>query len=39
MGAFAGILMVYLIFNRPLEGYFLWPYLQDTGPLFWYFSQ
>lgn len=24
-GAFAGILMVYLIFNEPLQGYFLWP--------------
>lgn len=25
-GAYAGILMVYLIFNRPSEGFFLWPY-------------
>lgn len=39
MGAFAGILMVYLIFKRPVLGYFLWPNLQDTGPLFWYFSE
>ena len=25
MGAFAGILMVYLIFNEPVLGYLLWP--------------
>lgn len=25
MGAFAGILMTYLIFNEPVQGYLLWP--------------
>lgn len=25
MGAFAGILFTYLIFNEPVEGYLLWP--------------
>ena len=38
MGAYAGILLVYLIFNRPSLGYFLWPYLQDPIQRFWYFS-
>lgn len=31
MGAFAGILMVYLIFNEPNEGYFLWPSQNIAG--------
>jgi glycerol uptake facilitator-like aquaporin len=39
MGAYAGILMTYLIFKRPNEGFFLWPHLQNAGPYFWYFSQ
>ena len=38
MGAFAGILLTYLIFNRPFEGFFLWPYIQTPEALFWYFS-
>lgn len=25
MGAFAGVLITYLIFNEPVEGYLLWP--------------
>lgn len=25
MGAFAGVLMTYLIFNEPVQGYLLWP--------------
>ena len=39
MGAYAGILMVYLIFKQPLLGYFLWPNLQDIQSFFWYFSK
>eukprot|EP00347_Sterkiella_histriomuscorum_P012485 403368395 len=31
MGAFAGILMVYLIFNEPVQGYFLWPSQNIVG--------
>ena len=31
MGAFAGILMVYLIFNEPLLGYLLWPSTTIAG--------
>lgn len=31
MGAFAGILMVYLIFNEPVLGYFLWPSQSIAG--------
>ena len=27
MGAFAGILLVYLIFKRPQLGFFLWPHV------------
>jgi glycerol uptake facilitator-like aquaporin len=38
MGAFAGILLTYLIFNKPFEGFFLWPYIQTPEALFWYFS-
>jgi glycerol uptake facilitator-like aquaporin len=38
MGAFAGILLTYLIFNRPFEGFFLWPYIQTPEAVFWYFS-
>lgn len=30
MGAYAGILMVYLIFKQPVLGYFLWPNLTDV---------
>lgn len=37
-GAFLGILIVYLIYNRPVLGYFLWPYLNDVTANFWYFS-
>lgn len=39
MGAFAGILLVYLIFKRPVLGYFLWPHVQEPTARFWYFSQ
>ena len=38
MGAYAGILLIYLIFKRPVLGYFMWPSIQDPNPLFWYFS-
>ena len=37
-GAYAGILLVYLIFKRPVLGYFLWPYVQMPEARFWYFS-
>ena len=38
MGAFAGILLVYLIFKRPQLGFFLWPHVQNPEAVFWYFS-
>ena len=38
MGAFAGILLTYLIFNRAFEGFFLWPHIQTPEALYWYFS-
>ena len=38
MGAFAGILMVYLIFDKPFYGELLWPNINSPTGLFWYFS-
>ena len=41
MGAYAGVLMVYLIFNEPLESYFLWPNTDIPGGIgaTWYISE
>jgi glycerol uptake facilitator-like aquaporin len=39
MGAFAGILLTYLIYKRPQLGFFLWPFVQDPMQRAWYFSE
>lgn len=38
-GAFAGVLVVYLIFNEPVNGYFLWPMAQNPDVRIWFFSE
>lgn len=38
MGAYAGILLTYLIFNDPFNGFLLWPHIQDPAVRIWYFS-
>lgn len=30
---------MYLIFNDPVNGYFLWPHAQDPAIRMWFFSQ
>ena len=38
-GAFAGTLVVYCIFNMPVNAYFLWPMLQNPDVRIWFFSE
>jgi glycerol uptake facilitator-like aquaporin len=38
-GAFAGCLFVYMIFNMPVNAYFLWPQLQNPDVRIWFFSE
>lgn len=39
MGAFAGVLITYLIFNEPVEGYLLWPLEQNRDVATRFFSE
>ncbi len=39
MGAYAGILCTYLIFNDPFNGFLLWPHVQDPAARIWFFSE
>jgi glycerol uptake facilitator-like aquaporin len=39
LGAYLGILMVYLIFNSPVNGYLLWPQTQNPEARIWFFSE
>lgn len=39
MGAFAGVLITYLIFNEPVEGYLLWPMEQNRDVATRFFSE
>ena len=38
-GAFGGILITYLVFNFPFNGYLLWPMVQNPDARIWYFSE
>ena len=38
-GAYCGILITYLIFNQPINGYLLWPMVQDPDSRIWFFSE
>lgn len=38
-GAFAGVLITYLMFNEPVEGYLLWPLSQNRDVATRFFSE
>lgn len=38
-GFFAGTFVVYMIFNSPINTYFLWPFVQSPDSRMWFFSE